>query len=140
MTAAVRVPASTANLGPGFDSFAAILDSPLFDYLHAPDWRTYQRASVRRTCEDHEIDAFVVVAHDGAVGLGFRQGEVFGLSRAVRCMVSMRRRRVSSLERARLRVEGASVLTARSSPPVGCSSNSRRQARVGPARWRPDCP
>lgn len=58
---------SIAAWQPVFDSFAAILGSPLFDYLHPPDWRTYQRASVRRTCEDDEIDAFVVVAEDGAV-------------------------------------------------------------------------
>lgn len=58
---------SIAAWQPIFDSFAAILGSPLFDYLHPLDWRTYQPASVRRTCEDDEIDAFVVVADDGAV-------------------------------------------------------------------------
>lgn len=58
---------SIAAWQPVFDSFAAILGSPLFDYLHPPDWRTYQRANVRRTCEDDEIDAFVVGADDRAV-------------------------------------------------------------------------
>lgn len=58
---------SIAAWRPVFDSFATILGSPLFDYLHPPDWRTYQRASVRQTCQADGIDAFVVVADDGTV-------------------------------------------------------------------------
>ena len=58
---------SIAAWRPVFDSFATILGTPLFDYLHPPDWRSYQRASVRRTCESDEIDAFIVVAEDGTI-------------------------------------------------------------------------